>query len=368
MSADFPRIPAAELKSFMKDMFIHLGVPADEAEVCATVLITSDLRGIESHGIGRLKMYYDRMRSGQQEVKTTFEVVRDHAATAVVDGHNGVGMVIAAKAMQMAIDKAKIYGMGSVAVRNSNHFGIDGYYALMAVKENMVGMSFTNARPSISPTFSIQPKLGTNPIAFGAPTDEDIPFLFDAATSIVQRGKVEVYDRIQKTMPEGWVVDPENQSLTDPTYTLKALGENKAALLPLGGEGESLSGYKGYGLATMVEIFSAAFQSANFLSSTLGLDKDGKSIPFGLGHFFMAIDIQSFTDIDTFKKNTGDILRELRQATPAPGYTRIYTSGEKEYENEQRLAKEGIEIIPELQKQMKQIQSELNLSQYHLPF
>lgn len=363
-----PRIPASLLKQFMKDVFIGSGVPEEDAEISSQVLIASDLRGIESHGIGRLKMYYDRMKIGQHKPVTHFEIIRNHAATALVDGHHGVGMVIGYKAMNLAIEKAREFGMGSVAVRNSTHFGIDGFYARMAVNQNMIGMSFTNARPSMAPTFGVQPKLGTNPIAFGAPTDDAIPFLFDGATSLIQRGKVEVYARNDKEMPEGWVIDEKGETLTDPEYTLQAMGKDKASLLPLGGSGEEFSGYKGYGLATIVEILSASLQTANFLSATIGLDAQGKPIPFGLGHFFMAINIESFVEIDQFKKTTGDILRELRSSRKVPGQTRIYTAGEKEYENEIRLAREGIEIIPKLQKEMKQMQQELGLSQYNFPF
>ena len=174
MSSDTVYIPVDTLQNFIRDTFIKLGVPADEAQVCSEVLITSDLRGIESHGIGRLKYYYDRIKSGQHKVITNLEVVRESPTTAVVDGHDGMGMIVATRAMQMAIDKAKTYGMGSVAVRNSTHFGIDGYYAMMAAKAGMIGMSFTNARPSIAPTFGVQPMLGTNPIAFACPTDEAI--------------------------------------------------------------------------------------------------------------------------------------------------------------------------------------------------
>jgi LDH2 family malate/lactate/ureidoglycolate dehydrogenase len=364
----YPRITASQLKQFMKDVFIGSGAPEEDAEISSQVLIASDLRGIESHGIGRLKMYYDRMKIGQHNPVTQFEIVRDHAATALVDGHNGVGMVLGYKAMNLAIAKARQFGMGSVAVRNSTHFGIDGFYALMAVKQNMIGMSFTNARPSVAPTFGVQPKLGTNPIAFGAPTDEAIPFLFDGATSLIQRGKVEVYARYDKEMPDGWVIDEQGNYLKDPEYTLQAMGKNKASLLPLGGSGELFCGYKGYGLATMVEILSASLQTANFLSATIGVDEQGKPVPFGLGHFFLAIDIESFVEIDQFKKTTGDILRELRASHKEPGQLRIYTAGEKEYENEIRLSREGIEINPKLQKEMKQMQQELGLSQYKFPF
>ncbi len=253
-------IPVETLKRFMVDVFTALGVPRDEAKTCAQVLITSDLRGIESHGVGRLKMYYDRIKQGILSPTTRFEVVTEGPTTAVVDGHNGMGHVIATRSMQMAIDKAKEYGMGSVAVRNSSHFGIDGYYALMAVEQGLIGLAFTNARPSVAPTFGVEPLLGTNPIAFGAPTDEEFPFLFDAATSITQRGKIEVLDRAEEPTPAGWVIDRNGRSATDTKAILEGLKKKEYALLPLGGAGETLGGHKGYGLSAMVEIISAALQ------------------------------------------------------------------------------------------------------------
>ena len=207
----------------MKDVFIHLGVPEDEAALCSEVLIKSDLRGIESHGIGRLKMYYDRIRNGQHRAITNIEIVKESPTTALIDGNHGMGMIIGIKSMQLAIDKAKQYGMGAVAVRNSTHFGIDGYYPLMAVKQNMIGMSFTNARPAISPTFGVKPMLGTNPIAFGAPTDEECPFLYDGATSITQRGKIEVKSREEKPTPDGWVIDQNGQYMNDSDEILDGL-------------------------------------------------------------------------------------------------------------------------------------------------
>jgi len=177
MDQDSVYIPVTTLRRFIRDFLIKVGVPADDAEICADVIIESDKRGIESHGIGRLKYYYDRIKSGQHKVVTKFEVVKETPTTAVVDGHHGMGMVIGTRSMQMAIDKAKTYGLGCVAVRNSTHYGIAGYYPTMAVKQGMIGMSVTNARPSVSPTFGVEPNLGTNPIAFGAPTDEDFPNL-----------------------------------------------------------------------------------------------------------------------------------------------------------------------------------------------
>lgn len=216
MSTTTVRIPVSTLQNFICDTFTKMGVPKNEAQICSEVVITSDLRGIESHGIGRLKYYYDRIKSGQHKTTTQVEIIRELPTTAVVDGHHGMGMITATSSMQMAIDKAEKYGMGAVAVRNSTHFGIAGYYPTMAAKAGMIGMTFTNARPSIAPTFSVQAKLGTNPIAFACPTDEDFPFIFDAATSIAQRGKFEVYARAEKTAPEGWAVNQQGAMQTNP--------------------------------------------------------------------------------------------------------------------------------------------------------
>ena len=190
MSEDIVHVDALTLENFMRDVFVGLGVPKKDAEIITDVLITSDLRGIESHGIQRCKMYYDRIKKGIYEAKTKIDIIKEGPTTALLDGNCGMGHVIAYKAMEMAIEKAKKYGLGAVAVRNSSHFGIAGYYSLMAIKEGMIGLVTTNARPSIPPTFGSEPMLGTNPLTFGAPTDEKFPFLLDCATSIIQRGKV----------------------------------------------------------------------------------------------------------------------------------------------------------------------------------
>ncbi|HEX2979580.1 MAG TPA: Ldh family oxidoreductase [Anaerolineaceae bacterium] len=368
MSDSYVRVPVDLLQGFMRDTLVGVGVPAEDAEISSKVLIKSDLRGIESHGIGRLKMYFDRLRNGQHLPVTNFEIVRESPTTATVDAHHGVGMVIGTKAMNLAIEKARQYGMGSVAVRNSTHFGIDGYYALMAVEAGMIGMSFTNARPSISPTFGVQPMLGTNPIAFGAPTDEDVPFLFDAATSIIQRGKIEVLDRIEKPATEGWVINQNGGFMTNPGEILVGLTKDTAALLPLGGAGETLGGHKGYGLATIVEILSASLQTGAFLNALTGIGPNGEKNHFRVGHFFMAMKVEAFVDLDEFKKTTGDILRALRASKKAPGQERIFTAGEKEYYNEKYVREHGVPIPPNLQKDIRYIQKELGLNKYEFPF
>ncbi|MCL1912059.1 MAG: Ldh family oxidoreductase [Leptospirales bacterium] len=357
------------LEKFMTDVFIGLGVPPEEAAICSKVLITADMRGIDSHGINRLKpIYYDRIREGIQETTTNFEVVRETPTTAVIDGHNGMGHVIGTRAMRMAIDKAKKSGMGMTVVRNSTHYGIAGYYATMACDAQMIGITGTNARPSIAPTFGIENMLGTNPLVFGMPTDEPFPFCIDCATSITQRGKIEIYARSGKPLPEGWVIRSDGSSGVDSKLTLKELIDGTAALAPLGGIGEELAGYKGYGYAAVVEILSAALAGGSFLKMLSGYDGDGKKVPYNLGHFFMAIDISSFTEPVLFRKTTGDILRALRDSQRAPDAERIYTAGEKEYEAWLERKDKGVPLDKSLQKEIKTMEKELRIKGYNFPF
>ena len=355
-------LPVDTLKAFMVEVFARLGVPEADARMCSEVLIASDLRGIESHGIGRLKMYYDRIKQGIQMPVTNIEVLSDRFATAVWDGHHGMGHVIGCKAMQTAIDKAAKYGLGAVAVRNSTHYGICGYYADMAVQQNMLGLTFTNARPSICPTNGVSPLLGTNPICFGAPTDLPYPFIYDAATSISQRGKVEQYAREEKDTPEGWAIDLEGKPYTDTRQLLKDLVSQHASMLPLGGTDELSGSHKGYGLGTMVEILCAALQDGSYLNGLLGQTEDGKPAPYRLGHFFLAINIEFFTSLESFKKISGAICRDLQSSQLMPGKDRIYVAGEKEYEIEKRVLRDGVPIIPNLQRDIELMQRELGLS------
>nr|MDO8076288.1 Ldh family oxidoreductase [Candidatus Freyarchaeota archaeon] len=367
MSGDIVYVDVETLRSFMTEVFVGCGVPREDAVIRADVLITSDLWGIESHGIQRLKMYYDRIRNGAQLPVTRMSVVREGATTALVDGGNGMGHVVAYRCMRMAIEKARKYGVGAVAARNSTHFGIAGYYVMMAVREGMIGMAITNARPAVAPTFGVEPMLGTNPLTFGCPTDEEFPFIIDCATSITQRGKIEVLDRAGKPTPEGWVIGPDGVPLTDTKAILRDLVAGTAAFLPLGGAGETLGGHKGYGYSTLVEILCAALGGGPYLKGLSGGDKEEKK-PYRLGHFFLAVNVSSFTPLDEFKKTAGNILRELRNSRKAPGQTRIYTAGEKEYEKQKERMKTGIPINPSLQKDILTMKEELGLGQYQFPF
>jgi len=268
--------------------------------------------------------------------------------------------------MRLAIEKAKKFGMGMVTVRNSSHYGFAGYYPLMAVRENMIGITGTNARPSIAPTFGVENMLGTNPMTFGIPSDESFPFLLDCATSITQRGKVELYAREGKNLPKGWVIDKNGKSKTNSAEVLKDLISGNAALTPLGGVGEETGGYKGYGYATVVEILSAALQQGSFMKMLIG-SKNGKKVPYSVGHFFIVIDISAFTDPEDFKKTTGNILRELRASKKMPGQTRIYTAGEKENDTWLQRKDKGVPFNDELLEEFRVLCNTYDQNEY-LPY
>ena len=362
------RIPAETIEQFVQDVFVGLGVPEAEASISARVLITSDLRGIDSHGVGRLKYYYDRILSGRHKTETAMEIVKETETTALVDGHHGMGHVISYRCMQMAMDKARQYGLGAVTVRNGTHFGIAGFYPLMAAEAGMIGLTMTNARPSIAPTFGSEPMMGTNPIAFAAPTDLPYPFCLDMATSICQRGKIEVAERAEKVVPEGWVIDPEGNPLTDPTDILARLGKAQAALLPLGGAGEQYAGYKGYGLAVMVEILCASLSGGVFMKDLLGFGPDGAPRPYMVGHFFLAIDVAHFSPLEDFRRITGAMVQALHDSRKIPGQERIYVAGEKEYEIEQRRRVEGIPVNENLKAELQVMRDALGIEGYEAYF
>lgn len=357
------------LTSFVTEVFCRYGIPEEDAKICTDILLESDRRGIESHGVNRFKpIYLDRIKAGIQNPVTNFEIIRETPTTAVVDGHDGMGQVIGYKSMSMAIEKAKKYGMGMVAVRNSCHYGIAGYYTTMATQAGCIGITGTNARPSIAPTFGVENMLGTNPLTIGLPTDEEFPFVLDCATSITQRGKIEYFARVGKDTPAGMVIGRNGEALTDSESILVDLTTGKAALAPLGGIGEELAGYKGYGYATVVEILSAALQQGQFLRALSGIGQNGEKIPYHLGHFFIAIDTEAFMGLDAFKKTAGDILRDLRASQKAPGHDRIYTAGEKEYMVWLQRKDSGVPLNAGVQKEFITIRNELGLSQYRFPF
>jgi L-2-hydroxycarboxylate dehydrogenase (NAD+) len=354
-------IPFAVLEKFMVNVMVKAGIPEADAKIVGDVLLQADKLGFDSHGVNRFKsIYLDRIKEGILNPVTNYKIIKEGPTTAVIDGQNGMGHVIAYNAMRLAIEKAKKFGMGMVTVRNSSHYGFAGYYPLMAVRENMIGITGTNARPSIAPTFGVENMLGTNPMTFGIPSDESFPFLLDCATSITQRGKVELYAREGKNLPKGWVIDKNGESKTNSAEVLKDLISGNAALTPLGGVGEETGGYKGYGYATVVEILSAALQQGSFMKMLIG-SKDGKKVPYSVGHFFIVIDISAFTDPEDFKKTTGNILRELRASKKMPGQTRIYTAGEKENDTWLQRKDNGVPFNTELLEEFRGLCNDYDL-------
>jgi len=357
------------ITNFVVETFVGYGVPKKDAEICADVLLLSDKRGIESHGVNRFKpVYLDRIKQGIQNPVTNIEILKETPTTAVLDGHHGMGQVIGHRAMSMAIAKAKQYGMGMVAVRNSCHYGIAGYYTTMAAKNGCIGMTGTNARPSVAPTFGVEGMFGTNPFTIGVPTDEAFDFNFDCATSITQNGKIEYYERIGEDIHKGTVIDEDGNELTgDSSVALKKIRNGSAALTTLGGVGEALGGYKGYGFALAVELFSAILQDGNYGKALDGKDENGNIRPYGLGHFFIAVDTEHFLGEDIARKKAGNILRDIRASKKAPGEERIYTAGEKEYEI--MLSREsGVPINESVQKELVTIRDELKLTNYVFPW
>ena len=364
-----PYVPWKLMNDFLIDAFVGYGVPREDAAICADVLLESDRRGIESHGCNRFKpIYIDRIVNGTLLPQTNLEVVHETPTTVVADAHDGMGMVAAHRVMTMLLDKARTYGMAGGAIRNSTHYGIAGYWATMASKEGMIGLTGTNARPSISPTFGVENMMGTNPLTFALPTDEEFPFCIDCATSIVQRGKIEYYAREGKPVPAGMVVADDGRELTDSQAILQMLVDGTAALAPLGGgPGDEMCGYKGYGYAAVVEILSAALTGGQFMKALTGVAEDGSPQMYHLGHFFFVVDPDAFAGRETFRKVAGDICRALRASKKAPGYDRIYTAGEKEWLVWQERKDKGVPVGPAVQAEICEVRDRLGLP-YRFPF
>ena len=330
------------ITSFVIDAFKGYGVPEEDVKICADVLLESDRRGIESHGCNRFKpIYLDRIKAGIQSPVTNFEILKETETTAVIDGHDGMGQVIAYRAMQMAIDKAKKYGTGMTVVRNSCHYGIAGYYATQAAKQGCIGITGTNARPSVAPTWGVDGMFGTNPLTIGIPTDEPFNFILDCATSITQNGKIEYYIRTGEPVHQGTVITKDGKEYEgDPDQALKMIRKGDAALLPLGGAGEALGGYKGYGLSVMVDILCAMLSGAPTGPDVI----DPPETSGRVSHFFAAIKIAAFTDPREFRRHMDEMLSKLKNSPRAAGCDRIYVPGEKEFEMEERSGRLGIRL------------------------
>ena len=363
-----PYVPWDLMERFMVDVFKAYGVPEADARICADVLLESDRRGIESHGCNRFKpIYLDRIKNGTLLPETRVEILRETPTTVVMDANNGMGMVASHRMMEMLIEKAKVYGMAGGSILNSTHYGIAGYWSGMAEKAGMIGITGTNARPSVAPTFGVEPMMGTNPLTFTMPTDEAFPFNFDCATSTIQNGKIEFYERSGKPTPAGLVVSHDGGTMTDSGQILKDMRAGKCALLPLGGLGEETGGYKGYGFTTVVEILSSALSGGPYMKELSGKDETGENRMYRLGHFFFVINPEFFMGLDTFRETAGGICRGLRGSEKAAGAERIYTAGEKEYLAWQERKDKGVPVSEAIQKEFTALRDACGLD-YRFPF
>ncbi len=339
------------LKHFCEQVFIKLKVPPRDAQVTTDVLVLADLRGIESHGVARLPRYVNGIKQGSIKPTDQSRIVRETKVTAVLDGGQSLGQVVGRKGMELAIKKASDTAVGVVAVRNSNHYGIAGYYSLMALEQNFIGVSMTNAAPLVVPTFGRQAVLGTNPISLTAPALGEKPFVLDMATSVVPRGKLEVLDRKGLPIPLGWAVDERGRGSSDPRAVLNAMAKRLGGgILPLGGEGEEHAGHKGYGLALMVDVLCGVLSGA-----ATGLLVNANDARPDVGHFFMALDPAAFRPVDEFKRDMDRLARELKDSPKAEGQARIYVHGEKSFARMERFRKAGIPLEPKVVEALKKV-------------
>lgn len=348
-----------ELKCFTKDAFMAIGCPAADAELATDVLIRADLRGIDSHGIARLIGYIRLWEAGRVNPTPKITIVHETPSTAVVDGDRGLGLVVAPAAMEIAIKKAGEVGTGWVSVKNSNHFGIAGYHAMMALANDMVGMAMTNASPLVAPTFAIERMLGTNPIAVAIPASKQPPFVADLATTTAANGKLEILQRKDMKAPYGWIQDKEGNPSTNP-HELKEGG----ALLPLGGDREHGS-HKGYALGSIVDIFSAVFSGANYgpwappFVSFLPLPED--PVGEGLGHFLGAMRIDGFRPASEFKHHMDNWITRFRNTKAAAG-KQVLIPGDPEREMEEKRQRDGIPLNHKVVQDLKEVAKKLDLT------
>ena len=343
------------LDKFCMEAFQKFGFTEPEARIISDVLLMSDDFGIESHGMQRLVRYHKGIESGLIHVDAKPEVVFETPISAVIDGHSGMGQLIGHKAMEMAIEKAKNVGVGIVTVRNSNHYGIAGYYARMAMDQGLIGFSCTNSEAIMVPTFGKKAMLGSNPLAWSAPADP-YPFFFDASTTVVTRGKLEIYNKKQAPVPTGWAVNKLGASSNDASEVLGNIKAHEGGgIVPVGGDTELLGGHKGYGYGMICELFSSILSQGMTSAHTM---QNGFS---GICHGFMAINPAFFGDPEAIKKHFEVYLEELRQSPKADGQPRIYTHGEKEMEAIKKVQAEGIPVNENTVKEMIEMANYLGM-------
>jgi len=342
------------LKNFVAEVLQKVGVSPADATVVGDVLVTSDLRGIESHGVARLESYYvSRLRKGLMEPRPAVAIVRETPSSILLDAGNGLGHPVAKHAMEQVIAKAKTSGSAFGAVRNSNHYGIAGYYAMMALEHDLIGIASTNTVRYGAPTYGSDMLLGTNPFAYAIPAHNEPAFVLDFATTTVPRGKIEVYNRKEKPLNHGWAIDAEGHETTDPQTALKG------ALLPLGGFGVDNGGHKGYGLGLLVEILCGVLSGGTF-GLDLPLPSDGPK-PGVISHFFGAIRIDAFRDIAAFKADMDRELRTFKDSRKAPGQDRIYVAGEIEHEKTLYNREHGVPVHVKVWDGLQKMAGELGI-------
>lgn len=348
-----------DLKNFTKAILIKMGHSEKDAETAAVVLLSADLRGVDSHGVARLSGYVRLWEAKRINSRPNVRLVHESPSTGVVDADGALGLVSAPAAMQIAINKAKVAGTGWVSVNNSNHFGIAGVHAMMALEENMIGIAMTNASPLVSPTFSLERLLGTNPIAVAIPAATEPPFVADFATTTAANGKLEILQRKGETAPQGWIQDNLGAVTTNP-YALKDGG----ALLPLGGDRDHGS-HKGYCLGAVVDIFSAVLSGANFgpwvppFVSFLPLPPD--PVGKGIGHFFGAMRIDAFRPAEDFLKDMDIWIKRFRNAKPVAGEEKVYIPGDPERAMEQVRINEGIPLLDAVVKDLEVLSEKFDI-------
>lgn len=336
---NFVYIQEEKLNAFCQDAFEGFGFSPEEASIIKDVLMMSDMYGIQSHGMQRVVRYHKGIEKGLIDIKAKPEVVFETPVSAVIEGHDAMGQLVGHYAMELAIKKAKETGVGIVSARNSNHYGIAGYYANLALKEGLIGFSCTNSEAIMVPTFARKAMLGSNPIAFTMPA-EPFNFFFDASTTVVTRGKLEMYNKLGKELPNGWALNKDGKASQNAGEVLGNISDHVGGgIMPLGGNTEQLGSHKGYGYGMLCEIFASIFSQGGTSNKCM---TGGRS---NICHGFMAINPAIFGNPEDVKKHFSTFLQELREAPKAEGAERIYTHGEKEAEAIEVCRKEGVPVI-----------------------
>lgn len=363
MSEEHKIVWAEPLTEFCQRVFVKMGVPLQDALTTAEVLVLADLRGIDSHGVARLRRYYTGLKDGVMMAKPEITVVHETPITALLDAGAALGQVAGVRGMKMAIEKALSNGAGFVTVRNSNHYGIAGYYSLMALKHDLIGISLTNSGVYVVPTFGREVILGTNPMSVTAPALNERAFVLDMSTAVATLGKLEVYSRMGKKLPLGWATDEKGKSTDDPVQVIANIRSKAGGgILPLGGEGEEFGGHKGYGLDLLVDILCGVLSGSGYLNLLYPVTPDGKPLPSLVAHFFGALRIDYFRPVEEFKTAMDDLIRRLKNSAKAEGQERIYIHGEKEFELEEKYRKEGIPLYFKVYEDLKAIAAEVRVN------